>query len=218
MTDMLDPFSPTASRAARAHRAGPRPPAVPCRPVQIEPLDRFPDVALVIPDRHGDERGFFVETFRAQWFPGLSFVQDNHSFSLAPFTVRGLHFQSPPHAQTKLIRVSRGRIRDAVVDLRVGSPTYAEHAVIELRADDGHQLLVPVGFAHGFISLEPDTDVTYKVTDYHSPNHDGGVRWDDPELAIDWGVNENQVKISTRDRALPSFAHLSSPFTYGGGA
>lgn len=166
----------------------------------------IPEVVRVIPARHGDERGFFSETFRAEWFPDLEFVQDNHSFSAVPSTLRGLHLQHPPHAQAKLVRVTRGRIRDVAVDLRRGSPTYAHHVAVELGAGNWEQLLVPIGFAHGFVTLEPDTEVLYKVTDYYSAEHEVGIRWDDPDLAIDWGVAD--PVLSERDSALPRFADI----------
>jgi dTDP-4-dehydrorhamnose 3,5-epimerase len=172
----------------------------------------IPEVVHLRPVRHEDARGFFSETFRAAWFPGLEFVQDNHSYSAAPGTLRGLHFQTHPHAQAKLVRVARGRVLDVAVDIRVGSPTFGEHVAVELSEDTGDQLLVPVGFAHGFLTLEPDTEVLYKVSAYHSAEHDTGIRWDDPDLAIPWGVTGPLV--SDKDAALPSLADLPTHFEY----
>ena len=176
----------------------------------------IPEVVLVRPTRHGDDRGFFSETFRAEWFPNLRFVQDNHSLSATPGTLRGLHLQKPPHAQAKLVRVTRGRILDVAVDIRVGSPTYGHHVAVELSAANWEQLLVPVGFAHGFITREPDTEVHYKVSDYYSADHDAGIAWNDPDLAIDWGLEEGQILLSERDRAHRPLADIEPSFTFEG--
>ena len=145
------------------------------------------------------------------------FVQDNHSLSVPAFTLRGLHFQTPPHAQDKLVRCLRGRIFDVAVDLRAGSPTYGLWVGAELSADNGHQLFVPVGFAHGFLTLEPDCEVTYKVSDVYAPACDGGLRWDDPTIAIDWPLPASiRPELSSKDAALPPLADWRSPFPYDG--
>ena len=172
--------------------------------MDLTPTD-IPDVVLVRPPRFGDDRGFFSETFRAEWFPEFDFVQDNHSFSAEQHTLRGLHFQVPPADQAKLIRVTEGRIRDVAVDLRKGSPTFLEHVAVELTADGGEQLLIPSGFAHGFLTLESDTTVLYKVTSYYSPEHDAGIRWDDPALRVDWGYSPQLHREETIRRAATAF-------------
>ena len=177
---------------------------------ELRPTD-IPDVVLVIPDQHHDDRGFFSETFRADWFPGRSFVQDNHSHSRHASTIRGLHYQEPPHDQAKLVRVARGRIRDVAVDLRQGSSTWLQHVAVELTASGGEQLLVPEGFAHGFVTLEDDTIVLYKVTAYYSPETERGIAWDDTTLAIAWGVADRPI-LSPRDAGHPAFDPASSPF------
>lgn len=174
----------------------------------------IPDVVTLAPPRHGDGRGFFSETFRAEWFRGIDFVQDNHSLSVERFTLRGLHYQDPPRHQAKLIRVSRGRVRDFAVDLRAGSPTFLHSVAVELSSDDDSQMLIPSGFAHGFITLEPDTEVLYKVSDYYSPEAERGIRWDDPSLAIDWGIAAEPI-LSERDRHHPPFDPATTPFRYG---
>lgn len=178
------------------------------------------DVVLVTPRRFGDNRGFFSETFcdRDMASAGLPsvFVQDNHSRSEKSGTVRGLHMQSPPHAQAKLVRVSRGRILDIAVDVRIGSPTYGRHVSAELSADNWSQLLVPVGFLHGFVTLEADTEVQYKVTDYYVPEAEGGVIWHDDALGIAWPVQPDAATVSGRDKQLPRFADFKSPFVYEG--
>src|SRR5690606_30987226 len=143
------------------------------------------------PKRFADERGFFSETYSAKEFAeaGLSynFVQDNHSLSRKPGTVRGLHFQAPPHAQAKLVRCIRGRVLDVAVDVRKGSPTFAKWVGVELSAENGRQLLIGTGFLHGFVTLEPDTEIVYKCDDYYAPESDGAVLFSDPQLAINWG-------------------------------
>ena len=179
--------------------------------LDIEPT-AIPDVKIIQTKRFGDERGFFSEVYNRQRYAekgiDLEFVQDNHSWSAKPGTVRGLHFQSPPFAQDKLVRVTRGRILDLAVDLRRSSPTYACHVAVELSAENWRQLLVPVGFAHGFCTLEPDTEVLYKVTGYYSAAHDHGLAWDDPELAIDWPVATKAAVVSDKDRQQPRLADL----------
>lgn len=174
----------------------------------------LPDVVGLTAPRFGDDRGFFSETFRAEWFPGLAFVQDNHSMSAEAGTIRGLHFQLPPFDQAKLLRVARGRIRDVAVDLRAGSPTYLAHVAVELTADGGEQLLVPSGFAHGFVTLEPDTVVLYKVTNYYHRESERGIPWNDPALAVAWGIDREPV-LSARDRTHPPFDPAHPPFGFG---
>lgn len=174
----------------------------------------LPDVVLVLPERHDDARGFFAETFRADWFPRLAFIQDNHSHSNHPGTIRGLHYQEPPVAQAKLVRVAQGRIRDLAVDIRRDSATFLKHVAIELSAEGGEQLLVPEGFAHGFVTLEPDTVVLYRVSAYYSREAERGIAWDDPALAIDWGSVGRPI-LSDRDAGHPPFDPASSPFGDG---
>jgi len=176
----------------------------------------IPAVKIITTRRFGDERGFFTETWNRCRFAeagiDLDFVQDNHSLSGPAGTVRGLHFQSPPFAQDKLVRVVRGRILDVAVDIRRSSPTYGRHVAVELSAGNGRQLLVPVGFAHGFCTLEPDTEVVYKVTAYYAPEHDHGLAFDDPDLAIDWPVARAAAILSDKDRTHPRLAELPEYF------
>lgn len=176
----------------------------------------IPDVRVFIPDKHGDQRGFFSETYRRSALAAagvdLDFVQDNHTLSAEKGTIRGLHFQIPPHAQHKLVRVVYGAIVDVAVDLRRGSPTFGRHAAVEISAAAWNQILVPVGFAHGFCTLEPDTQVIYKVTDYYAPEHDRGLLWNDPDLGIAWPVTEAQAVLSERDRKLPRLKNLTDLF------
>lgn len=180
--------------------------------MQLQPTS-IPDVVGLVSPRHQDDRGFFAETFRAEWFPTLTFVQDNHSFSTDRGTIRGLHFQLPPYDQAKLVRVAQGRIRDVAVDLRAGSPTYLGHVAVALTASGGEQLLVPRGFAHGFITLEPDTVVLYKVTSYYRRDAERGIPWNDPTLSVDWGVDAKPI-LSERDRSHPPFDRTHPPFTF----
>lgn len=176
----------------------------------------IPDVKLVTPQRFGDARGFFSETWQRDRFreAGLDFdfMQDNHSLSRIKGTVRGLHFQSPPFAQTKLVRVVRGSIVDIAVDVRRGSPTYGKWVKAELSADNGVQILVPRGFLHGFATLEPDTEIAYKVDNPYSRECDGAMRWNDPSLAIDWGIPDNEAVLSDKDALAPAFADFETPF------
>lgn len=173
-------------------------------------------VRIVQPRRIGDARGFFEETWRADAFAAagidVTFVQDNQSFSAKEGTVRGLHFQLPPFAQAKLVRVVSGAILDVAVDLRRGSPTFGRHVAVRLDAENGTQLFVPVGFAHGFCTLLENTAVSYKVSSVYSREHDRGMRWNDPALAIDWPVREDQAQLSDKDRIAPVFAELSELF------
>lgn len=178
----------------------------------------LPDLLVVTPSRHGDARGWFTEAWsRAAWeAAGLHFdwCQDNQSFSATPGTLRGLHYQAPPMAQAKLVRCTAGRIRDVAVDVRLGSPGYGQWYGIELNAENGRQLLVPRGFLHGFVTLEPDTEVQYKVDAPYSPAHDGAVRFDDPAIAIDWSIDPAEAVLSDKDAAAPGFHDFDTPFRY----
>jgi len=183
--------------------------------VQITAL-AIPDVKLIVPKRFGDRRGFFSETYNARVLEesGIkeNFVQDNHSLSAEAGTIRGLHFQKAPHAQAKLVRVARGRVLDVAVDLRSGSPTYGKHVAAELSAENWAQLFIPVGFAHAFCTLEPDTEFLYKVTDYYAPESDGGVLWSDPTLGIEWPVVADKAVLSDKDARLPLLKDLGHVF------
>ena len=173
-------------------------------------------VMIVTPARFGDDRGFFSETYNEQRFVDAGvdarFVQDNHSRSAKKGTVRGLHYQAPPFAQAKLVRVAAGSVLDVAVDARRSSPTYGKHVAVELSAENGAQLFVPEGFLHGFVTLEPETHVIYKVNAYYDRESDGAVRWNDPDLAIDWGVSENGATLSDKDAAAPFWKEFKSPF------
>jgi dTDP-4-dehydrorhamnose 3,5-epimerase len=177
----------------------------------VEPT-ALPDVKIVNPQRIGDQRGFFSETYNRQRFAeagiNVEFVQDNHSLSAATGTIRGLHFQSAPFAQAKLVRVVRGRILDIAIDLRQSSPTFGRHVAVELSAENGRQLFVPVGFAHGFCTLEANTEIVYKVSAYYSAAHDHGLRWSDPALEIDWPISSADAVLSNKDREQPLLAEL----------
>ncbi len=181
---------------------------------------KIPDVKLLKMRRYPDARGFFSEIFSRRGLEEFGidceFVQDNHSFSAFRGVVRGLHFQIPPFAQDKLVRVIRGAILDIAVDLRQRSPTYGRHVAQRLRAEDWTQLFVPAGFAHGFCTLAPETEVLYKVSAYYSPAHERGIRWDDPRLGIDWPVAADEALLSEKDRRLPTMAEL--PVYFRGGA
>lgn len=173
---------------------------------------------ILRPPRFDDDRGFFSECWSRERFRALGidvdFVQDNHSFSRHRGTVRGLHFQTPPAAQAKLVRVARGAVFDVVVDLRRGSPSYGAWEGVELSATRWNQLFVPTGFAHGFCTLEPDTDVIYKVSTPYRPGSEGGVRWDDPRLGIPWPLPPEGPTITDRDRRWPALDELDSPFRF----
>lgn len=183
--------------------------------MEIERL-AIPEVLLIHPKKFGDDRGFFSETYSRQaWRQAgfeTEFVQDNHSLSAKAGTVRALHFQVPPFAQDKLVRVVRGAILDVAVDLRRGSPTYGRHVSAEISAANWTQILVPGGFAHGFCTLEPDTEVIYKVSNPYSPDHDRGLMWNDPDLAIAWPVSAAEATLSDKDRRHPTLAQLGFPF------
>lgn len=174
-------------------------------------------VYIIEPRRFGDERGFFSESWNKRTLEqeGLSlpeFVQDNHSFSSARGTVRGLHFQLPPHAQGKLVRCGRGRIFDVAIDVRRGSPTYGHWHGEELSFDNGRQLWVPTGFLHGFMTLEDDCEIVYKCTDYYDPECDGAVRWD--SAGIDWPLAGVDPTLSDKDRVAPTLGEFDSPFEH----
>lgn len=176
----------------------------------------IPAVKIITPKKHGDHRGFFSEVYKqadmAQAGIDLVFVQDNHSRSATVGTLRGLHFQSAPFAQDKLVRVTRGRILDVAVDLRASSPSFGKHVAVELSAENWRQLLVPIGFVHGFVTLEPDTEVLYKVTAPYGPANDHGLAFDDPALGIDWRVPYGDLVLSDKDRKHPRLADLPGYF------
>lgn len=176
----------------------------------------IPDVILVTPKRHGDARGYFAETFSAATYaeagiPG-PFVQDNHAYSQQAGVLRGLHFQTPPNAQAKLLRCTHGAIYDVAVDIRQGSPTYGQYVGEELSADNGAQLYVPEGFAHGYLTLTPDCHVQYKVSSYYAPDHEGGIAWDDPDIGIDWPLQDLTVILSDKDRILTRLKEIDPVF------
>jgi dTDP-4-dehydrorhamnose 3,5-epimerase len=177
----------------------------------------IPGLLLVRTKKFSDARGFFSETYNARDLAAHNFdrpfVQDNHSYSVVRGTVRGLHFQRPPDAQDKLIRVLRGSIFDVVVDIRVGSPTFGKHFAIELSAENWAQLLVPVGLAHGFCTLTGDVEVLYKATSFYSPAADDGIQWQDPELQIPWPAFAG-AELSKKDQSLPKLAEIQSPFVF----
>ncbi|WP_183487117.1 dTDP-4-dehydrorhamnose 3,5-epimerase [Martelella radicis] len=178
----------------------------------------LPGLMLLAPRRFGDERGFFSESWNRKTLSDIGieidFVQDNHSLSSAVGTVRGLHFQAPPHAQAKLVRCGHGRLFDVVVDARKGSPTFGRWYGVELSFENGRQLLVPEGFLHGFMTLEPDTEIIYKCSDYYAPECDGAVRFDDPDIGIDWPLKDIEFTVSAKDREAPSFAAFDNPFSF----
>lgn len=171
---------------------------------------------LILPEKHSDERGYFAETFRKDLLQKaigpIEFIQDNQSHSLKSGTVRGLHFQMPPTAQAKLVRVIRGSIMDVAVDIRRTSPTYGKHLATVLSAENLAQLYIPVGFAHGFCTLEANTEATYKVSDYYDPKSEKGLAWDDPDLGIAWPVGPKEVTISSKDQCYPRLKDLEFKF------
>jgi dTDP-4-dehydrorhamnose 3,5-epimerase len=178
-------------------------------------------VLILEPTRHGDARGFFSETFRASVLEAHGVThrwrQDNHARSMTRGVIRGLHFQAPPHAQAKLIRVVRGAILDVVVDIRHGSPTFGAHVAVELSAENWRQLYAPVGMAHGYCTLGDETDVLYKTSEEYAPAVEGGLNWRDPALAIGWPVGGDAATVNARDQAWPDLADLVSPFVYSTG-
>lgn len=172
---------------------------------------------LISPERFGDERGFFSEVYNARALQSIGidahFVQDNHSFSAQKGVIRGLHFQSEPHAQGKLVRVTQGAALDVIVDIRRGSPTYGKHIKVELSAQNWRQLWVPVGFAHGFCTLSENVEFLYKVTGYHAPECNFGLAYDDPALDIEWPVSTVQAILSENDRKHPRLQDLLEYFS-----
>jgi dTDP-4-dehydrorhamnose 3,5-epimerase len=178
----------------------------------------LPDVVKIIPSRHSDHRGYFSEVFKEGWFrdtiADVGFVQDNQSLSAAKGTVRGLHFQLEPFGQGKLVRCIKGAIFDVAVDIRTSSPTYGRWVGAELSDANGAQLWIPVGFAHGFATLEPDTVIHYKVTAPYSAKDDRGLLWNDPEVGIDWPVKTDEAILSDKDRAQPHLADLPPSFSF----
>jgi dTDP-4-dehydrorhamnose 3,5-epimerase len=185
--------------------------------MKVTPL-AIPEIKLIEPKIFRDERGFFSESYSKAAFERenirYDFVQDNHSMSVAKGVVRGLHFQTGPSAQCKLVRCVRGAIWDVAVDIRHGSPSYGRHVAVELSAENWRQLLIPTGFAHGFVTLAPNTEVQYKVDQYYDPHRDGGLQWDDPDLQIDWPVRRSEAVLSAKDSANPSLSNLGRVFTY----
>lgn len=198
-------------------RANPSPRVLECV-LKITKTD-LPDVLLLEPARFGDERGFFSESWNKKTLFAagidIEFVQDNHSLSSTVNTVRGLHFQSPPHAQAKLVRCGRGRLFDVAVDIRKGSPTFGRWVGFELSSENGLQLLIPEGFLHGFVTLEPDTEIVYKCSDFYAPECDGAVRFDDPDIGIEWPMSGDAI-LSQKDAAAPVLKDFDSPFVYEG--
>lgn len=184
--------------------------------MNVEPTS-LPDVLILTPKRFGDDRGWFSETWNADTLAkaglDLPWVQDNHSMSAKVGTLRGLHFQAPPRAQDKLVRCSRGVILDVAVDIRVGSPHYGKWVGVELSQENHRQLFIPKGFLHGFVTLTENVEVQYKCTDTYAPAQDGAVRWDDPDIGIDWGLTGEPV-LSAKDMAAPFLADFKSPFIW----
>ena len=180
----------------------------------------LPDVIVIVQPRFGDARGWFSETWNAARMAeaglDLAFVQDNHSFSAQKGTLRGLHYQRPPHAQDKLVRCTRGAIWDVAVDIRKGSPAYGKWVGVTLSAENGHQLLIPKGFLHGFVTLTDDCEVQYKCTDLYVPDCDGGIRWDDPTIGIDWPLEGATPTLSAKDAVAPLLDGFDSPFVWEG--
>lgn len=183
--------------------------------MKFERLD-IPGLLLITPKRHGDDRGWFCEEFREDLFRAevgdIAFVQHNRSLSRPQGTVRGLHFQLPPRTQGKLVGCPHGRVLDVAVDLRASSPTYRRHVAVELSAENGRRLWIPAGFAHGFATLEDDSELSYMVTDYYSPAHDRGVRWNDPAFDIAWPIPAEAAVLSPKDARQPFLAELGPVF------
>lgn len=186
----------------------------------VTPDPVLPEILHLRPLRRGDDRGWFCETFnevafRAAGLP-VHFVQDNHSRSAEAGTLRGLHYQAPPHGQGKLVRCVRGRMVDVIVDIRAGSPRFGQHTAFEMSESDPLQVYVPEGFAHGFCTLEAGTEVIYKVTSYYAPSHDFGIAYDDPALGIAWPFAAERLTLSERDRKHPRLAEAPRHFTFAG--
>jgi dTDP-4-dehydrorhamnose 3,5-epimerase len=183
--------------------------------MQVIPTE-IPDVKILLPKQFKDHRGFFSEVYSTKLLKeaGITcpFIQDNHSLSVEKGVLRGLHYQVGPMAQDKLIRVVRGAILDIAVDVRRNSPTFGQHARAVVSAENWQQIFVPVGFAHGFVTLEPNTEVLYKVSSFYSPQDERGIRWNDPALGIDWGISEASAVLSDRDRHHPTLANAQDLF------
>lgn len=183
-------------------------------------LTDLPGVVTLTPRRFSDARGWFTESWNSKTLSDagfdLPFVQDNHSYSERKGTLRGLHYQSPPHAQDKLVRCTQGSVLDVAVDFRIGSPYFGKWIAVELSAQNGKQILVPAGFLHGFLTLEDQTEVQYKCTDLYSPVCEANIRWNDPDLGIDWGLGETEPMLSDKDVVAPFLAQITSPFTLEG--
>ncbi len=181
-------------------------------------ITNLPDVKIVTPARFGDDRGFFSEIYNkralAEVGIDIDFIQENYAYSADRGTLRGLHFQCPPATQTKFLRVLRGAIVDVCVDCRRGSPTYGQHVMVEMTAESGQQILCPKGFAHGILTLMPHTEIAYKVDAFYAPELDMGIRFDDPDLAIDWPLPEKDLILSEKDRNLPGFSDLPDIFSH----
>jgi len=183
--------------------------------------DALPPVRLIHPKRFGDDRGWFTEVYSEKTFDAagvtVRFVQDNHSLSRPVGTLRGLHFQTPPCGQDKLVRCIAGSIFDVAVDLRRGSPTYGKWVGVELSAENGRQLFIPIGFGHGFVTLTPDAEVTYKCSSLYAPAHDAGVRWNDPDIGVVWPLPTGVAPtLSPKDEKAPLLRDFDSPFEYDG--
>jgi len=188
--------------------------------VRVRPLS-LPEVLEIEPERHGDERGFFSEVWNREALAregiAIDFVQDNHSLSAKRGVLRGLHYQAPPFAQAKLVRVTRGSIYDVAVDIRHGSPTFGWWVGAVVSAEKWNQILVPVGFAHGFVTLERNTEVLYKVSAPYSRDHDRAIRFDDPAIGIEWPVDARKLILSLKDRSAPTLAEAEPAFRFGAG-
>lgn len=182
--------------------------------MKTEPTS-LPGVVILTPARHGDARGFFSESWNRRRMHeagiDIDFVQDNHSVSARTGTLRGLHYQSPPHAQAKLVRCGRGALWDVAVDIRAGSPTYGQWVGVDLSAENGRQLLIPAGFLHGFVTRQDDTEIIYKCSDYYAPECDGAVAWD--SVGIDWGLAAPPV-LSAKDAGAVALADFKTPFRF----
>jgi dTDP-4-dehydrorhamnose 3,5-epimerase len=185
--------------------------------LHIERLE-LPDILAISPSKHGDQRGFFSEVYRSDALAAHGivqpFVQENHAYSAARGVLRGLHFQLAPSAQGKLVRCTRGSILDVAVDIRTGSPTFGRHVALELSAANWRQIWIPIGFAHAYVSLEPDCEVVYKVTRYYDPALERGLAWDDPDLEIDWRMACDELTLSEKDQNNPRLADLPLAFRY----
>jgi len=179
----------------------------------------IPEIRMIRPKRFADQRGYFAEIYNREQIKALAgiaveFVQDNVACSAAAGTVRGLHFQAPPFAQDKLVCVLRGAILDVAVDIRRGSPTYGRHVAVTLDAAEGAQLFIPIGFAHGYCTTEPDSVVLYKVSNFYAPRYESGLAWDDPDLRIPWPFGHDGAELSPKDRTLPRLRDFVSPFEF----